>query len=85
MRTTITLDERLLAQLKKRASESGTSVSRLIEQAVRVLMRPAPAAKRADRFELMTFGAGGRFSGRNIDKTSALLADDDLERFAGPR
>ena len=85
MRTTITLDDRLLVQLKKRASESGTSVSRLIEQAVRVLMRPPPAAKRADRFELVTFGAGGRFSRHNVDKTSALLEDDDVERFAGRR
>ena len=84
MRTTITLDERLLAQLKKRASESGTSVSRFIEQAVRLRLRTPEAAKR-DRFDLVRFGAGGRFSGRNIDKTSALLADDDSERFAGPR
>ena len=84
MRTTITLDERLLAQLKKRASESGTSVSRFIEQAVRLRLRTPEAAKR-DRFDLVSFGAGGRFSGRNIDKTSALLADDDSERFAGPR
>ena len=83
MRTTITLDDRLLARLKARASESGTSVSRLIEQAVRMLMRPSPAAKRADRFALITFGAGGRFSRHNIDKTSALLEDDDVERFAG--
>jgi metal-responsive CopG/Arc/MetJ family transcriptional regulator len=36
MRTTISLDDRLLAQLKRRASESGTSVSKLIEQAVRL-------------------------------------------------
>ena len=85
MRTTITLDDRLLAQLKKRASESGTSVSRLIERAVRVLMRPSPAANRADRFDLVTFGAGGRFSRHNIDKTSALLAADDVVRFAERR
>jgi hypothetical protein len=83
MRTTITLDDRLLAQLKRRASESGTSVSRLIEQAVRLLMRTPPAAGRPDRFDLVTFGAGGRFSRQNIDKTSALLESDDVERFAG--
>ena len=84
MRTTITLDERLLAQLKKRASESGTSVSRLIEQAVRLRLRTPAAAKR-DRFELVTFGSGGRFSRHNVDKTSALIEDDDIERFAGRR
>ena len=82
MRTTITMDVRLLAQLKKRAAESGTSVSRLIEQAIRLLIRTPPAGKREDRFDLVTFGAGGRFSRQNIDKTSALLEADDVDRFA---
>lgn len=72
MRTTITLDDQLLAKLKKRAAESGTSVSRLIEQAIRLLMQPPPTRRRKDRFQLVTFGAGGRFSRHNIDKISSL-------------
>lgn len=44
MRTTISLDEHLLTQLKKRAAESGTSVSRLIEQAIRMLIRTPPSS-----------------------------------------
>ncbi len=81
MRTTITLDDRLLAQLKRRAAASGTSVSKLVEQAVRLFVRTprSPAAHKS--FELVTFGAGGRFSRLNVDKTSALLEADDLERF----
>ena len=82
MRTTITLDDRLLAQLKKRASDSGTPMSRLIEQAVRLLMRTPPPERLQHRFDLVTFGVGGRFSHQNIDKTSALLELDDVERFA---
>jgi len=85
MRTTITLDDRLLAQLKRRASESGTSVSKLVEHAVRLFVRtPRPSASPAS-FELVTFGAGGRFSRANIDKTAALLEAEDLERFASRR
>jgi hypothetical protein len=83
MRTTITLDERLLAQLKKRAAESGTSVSRLVEQAVRLFIRTPSSPKRQERFELITFGRGGRFSRQNIDKTSRLIEDDDVARYAG--
>jgi len=79
MRTTITLDERLVAQLKRRAAEQGTSVSKLVEQAVRL----TPTTPQS--FELVTFGAGGRFSRHNIDKTSALMEADDLERFASGR
>jgi len=81
MRTTITLDERLLAQLKKRAAESGTSVSRLIEQAIRLLIRTPLAAKERQQFELVTFGRGGHFSRQNIDKTSGLIDADDIVRF----
>ena len=85
MRTTITLDTGLLAQLKRRASESGTSVSKLVEQAVRLFIRtPRPPASQ-DLFELVTFGAGGRFSRHNIDKTAALIEAEDLERFASRR
>ena len=83
MRTTITLDDRLLAQLKQRAAESGTSVSRVIEQAVRLFMRAPAPRQEPETFELVTFGAGGRFSRHNVDKASALLEIDDLERYAG--
>ena len=85
MRTTITLDDRLLAQLKHRASESGTSVSKLVEQAVRLLVRTPRSAARQDSFELVTFGAGGGFSRQNIDKAAALLEAEDMERFATRR
>lgn len=79
------MDERLIAQLKRRAAQQGTSVSKLVEQAVRLFVRTprTPGARQA--FELVTFGAGGRFSRSNIDKTSALIEADDLERFASGR
>jgi len=79
------LDDNLLAKLKKCASGSGTSVSRLIEQVVQLLMQSPPRAKRTGGFELVTFGAGGHFSRRNIDRTSALLESDDVDRFAPHR
>ena len=82
MRTTITLDDGLLAQLKTKAAASGTSVSRLIEQAVRLFIRAPRTSKRPERFELVTFGRGGRFSRQNIDKTSRLIEDDDVARYA---
>lgn len=83
MRTTITLDDKLLEQLKRKAAASGTTVSRLIEQAVRLFVRAPRAPERQDRFELVTFGRGGRFSRQNVDKTSRLVEDDDIARYAG--
>jgi hypothetical protein len=84
MRTTITLDDRLLERLKKRAAESGASVSGLIERAVRLMLQ-ASAAQRPDRFDLVTFGEGGQFTTLNIDKTAALLELEDVERFGKQR
>jgi metal-responsive CopG/Arc/MetJ family transcriptional regulator len=40
MRTTITIDEELLDELKERAAREGTAVSRLIEDSVRLAARP---------------------------------------------
>ena len=85
MRTTVTLNDRLMAQLKRRAAEQGTSVSKLVEQAVRLFVRTPRAPAASPRFELVTFGKGGRFSRHNIDKTSALLEADDVERFGSER
>ena len=85
MRTTITLDDRLLDQLKRRASETGTSVSKLVEQAVRLFVRSPRSPTSSESFELVTFGAGGRFSQLNIDKTSALIEADDRDRFGSSR
>ena len=85
MRTTITLDDRLLDQLKRRASETGTSVSKLVEQAVRLFVCTPRSSASSESFELVTFGAGGRFSQLNIDKTSALIEADDRDRFGSSR
>ncbi len=85
MRTTITVDEHVLARLKKRASETGTSVSRLIEQAIGMLLQMPRPAQPKGNFHLVTFGAGGRFSAYNIDKTSALLEAEDVERSSRKR
>lgn len=79
------MDERLIAQLKRRAAEQGTSVSKLVEQAVRLLVRTPRTRGAPQAFQLVTFGAGGRFSRYNIDKTSALSEADDRERFAAGR
>ena len=80
MRTTITLDDRLFERLRKRATTSGTSISGLIERAVRLLLQP-PLPHRRDHCELITFGERGQFTAQNIDKISALVEADDIEHF----
>ena len=80
MRTTITIDDEVLDQLKTRAATEGTTVSRLIEDSVRLAARPSSDVAES-RFELVTFGKGGRFTSLNVDRTSALLELDDIARY----
>jgi hypothetical protein len=52
---------------------------------VRLFVRTPRAPASSESFELVTFGAGGRFSRLNIDKTSALIEADDRDRFGSSR
>ncbi|HEX6198681.1 MAG TPA: ribbon-helix-helix protein, CopG family [Thermoanaerobaculia bacterium] len=86
MRTTITIDDAVLDDLKRRASQRGTTVSRLIEASVRLaLARPPEAPPAPEAFELVTYGRGGRFTHLDVDRTSALLEGDDRERYGSRR
>ena len=80
MRTTITIDEELLEQLKARAAKEATTVSRLIEDSVRLAAQARTASDDADEFQLVTFGKGGRFTSSDIDHVSALIERDDIAR-----
>lgn len=82
MRTTINIDDALLAELKERAALRDTTVSRLIEESVRrTLYTDDEVRDGSSPFKLVTYGEGGSFSRFDIDKASALLELEDLERF----
>ena len=85
MRTTITVDRQVMEQLKERSAQAGGSVSRLIEQALRLFLRAPASDAHEESFELVTFGADGRFSGYNLDKASVLFEAEDLERYGNRR
>lgn len=80
MRTTITIDEAILEQLKARAAKEATTVSRLIEDSVRLAARPHSEAAVGQTFKLVTFGKGGRFTSLDVDRVSALIEQDDVAR-----
>jgi hypothetical protein len=81
MRTTITIDDHLLEDLKRRAAERGTTVSRLIEDSVRLAAAATPPAAAPEEFELVTYGQGGRFTTLDVNRTSALLEPEDMGRY----
>lgn len=73
MRTTIRLPDDLLAAAKRHAAETGRTLTRVIEDALRAaLARPGPQAELPD-VALPTYGDGGLLPGVDLDDSAALL------------
>ena len=82
MRTTISLDDILGEAVKKRAATEGLSLSAYIARVLRAALHehePVPAPP----FRLITVAGNGPRPGVDLDRTSALLASEDEERFGG--
>jgi len=79
MRTTINVDDGLLAEAKRRAAERDMTLTALIEDALRVALR----SRRRDEvdeepFQTITYHGGGLMPGVDLDDNAALrgLLDD---------
>jgi predicted transcriptional regulator len=80
MRTTIRLDDHLLAEVKKVAAETGRTITAVIEGALRESLGRRKAATARPRARLATFKGKGLRPGVDLDDSAALL---DL--LDGPR
>ncbi len=83
MRTTIRLDERLLGQLKELAARNGTTLTALIDEAVRLFLARGDGSGRdkAPPFRVTTF-KGSLRPGVDLDDSAALL--DLMEGSTAP-
>jgi len=83
MRTTISLDNRLAEQVKRRAAREGMSVSafiaRTLDDALKRPETPIPVAP----FRLVTVRGEGLQPGVDLDRPNALVASDDEDAFVG--
>ncbi len=72
MRTTIRIDGELYRRAKARAALGGRSVGELIEDAVRVALRPRrdPATSEAEK--LPTYGGSGTLPGVDLEDPRSL-------------
>jgi Arc/MetJ family transcription regulator len=73
MRTTIRLDDQLLAEAKRYASESGRTLTGLIEDALREVLARRLQPRPRERVKLTTYGRGGTQPGVDLDNSAALL------------
>lgn len=81
MRTTIRLDDELLTRAKRAALERGTTLTAVIEDALRRALAPVDGSHR-ERFTMPTFHGDGLRPSVDLDDTASLLDVMD-ERDAG--
>ena len=73
MRTTIRLDERLLAEAKQVAARTGRTLTAVIEDALRQALAARKSGKQAST-KIPTFGRDGLQPGVDLDDSAALLS-----------
>lgn len=78
MRTTVRLDAQLLAEARKFAFETGRTLTRLIEEALREKIARRPTRMPARKISLPSYGTGGLQPGVDLDDSAALL--DHMDR-----
>ncbi len=78
MRTTIKIDDRLLAEAKARAVRSGRTLNAVVEDALREAFAGRPATERTPRPDLPVFRGSRLMPGADLDDSAALL--DYMER-----
>ena len=81
MRTTIRLDDRLLAEAKRYAAESGRTLTGLIEDALREVLARRHRRPAREPVRLTTVGGTGTQPGVDLDDGAALL--DLMDRDGG--
>jgi hypothetical protein len=73
MRTTVRLNEHLLAEAKKHAAESGTTLTSLLEESLREKLARRTTRVRSKPVRLKTVNGGGLLPGVDLDDSAALL------------
>lgn len=73
MRTTIRLDDQLLKSAKRFAHDTGTSLTAVIEDALRQILSRRAIKQPRNRVKLTTVSGRGVRPGVDVDDSSALL------------
>jgi len=80
MKTTLDINDSLLANAKALAAQQRTSLTRLIEEGLQLRLRSSPTATKVSKRKIPVFkGRGGLVVGLNPSSNKAMLdaADND--------
>jgi hypothetical protein len=80
VRTTINLPDELISQIKKLAAASHSTVTAVIEDALRETLARRSRTSRREQVILKTYGRRGLLPGVDIDDTASML---DLMESSG--
>lgn len=83
MRTTVRLDDQLLAAAKQHAAKTGCTLTSLLEDALRTFLTMNKRSTKTARPKLPTFNGGGLRPGVDLDNSADLL--DVMEEKNGAR
>jgi len=81
MRTTISLDDRILEAVKRRAYDEGLSVSAWVAGVLDEAVKRSTTTIEETPFRLVTAGEGGAYPGIDLDRPRELMVVEDEERF----
>jgi len=73
VRTTIRLDDGLLADARRLARDRGTTLTRIIEDSLRETLARRQSRRAASKVRLPTTGGRGVLPGVDLDDTASLL------------
>jgi len=81
MRTTISLDDRILEAVKRRAGNEGLSVSAWVAGVLDEAVKRSKKSTQERPFRLVTAGEGGTYPGIDLDRPRELMVAEDEENF----
>jgi plasmid stability protein len=73
MRTTIRIDDQLLAEVKARAARSGRTLNAVVEDALRAALAQRDPERGPLRIKLPTYAGARLMPGVDLDDSAALL------------
>ncbi len=77
MRTTLVLDDRLVREAKRRAADTGTTLSEVVNDALREALRPTP--RPAVTFEMITYGDPNESFDLTPEAIKEMELQDDID------
>ncbi|MFN8520926.1 MAG: type II toxin-antitoxin system VapB family antitoxin [Chloroflexota bacterium] len=80
MRTTLVLDDRLVREAKRRAADTGSTLSDVVNDALREALRPAPEAT-VPPFRMITYGDPDEVFQLTPEAIKEMELQDDIDRL----